>query len=342
MADTYSQEPRLFTLRNGNGVEATIMDWGATIVSLKVQVKGEAQPRELLLGMSDPAQWSTQDLFFNATIGRYANRIANSTFTINGRAYALNGQGPHCLHGGREGFDKRRFTVLGHSDDEVTLCLHSPALDQGFPGNFDLTVTYRLLGDNTLFMGYLGKCDEVCPACITNHAYFNLNGRNGSVLGHSVRLRSREFLPLDGDAIPLGHTQSVRGTPFDFTEEKTLGRDFLADDQTRAALGYDHPFIIEGGADGPFATVTSDDGKVRLEVSSDYPAFQMYSGNYIHVGQSAVPARDGGIYQNQGGLCLEPEFFPNSPNLPEFAALNPLVTPTQPLDRFIAFRVTAK
>jgi aldose 1-epimerase len=338
MSDTYSKNPKLETISNQNGMSVTIMDWGATIISLKAPVKGE-NSREVVLGLKNPEDWSKQSCFFNATIGRFANRIANSEFTIDGIKYTFNSGAKHCLHGGVDGFDKRRFTLISKSESSLTYTLHSADGDMGFPGNFDLTVVYTVTDDNRLKIDYLGKCDKKCYACITNHAYFNLNGHNSSVLNHKVKMTSTEFLPLDADSIPTGEVRKVKDGAFDFTKEKTLGRDFRKDEQMTAALGYDHPFLIKGDLNEAFICLTSDDGKLSMEVYSDYPAFQMYSGNYVNQGDSRIEARDDGqIYPDQSAVCIEPEYYPDCPHLPQFAKLNPMVTPESPLKKSIIYR----
>ncbi|MCR5537579.1 MAG: galactose-1-epimerase [Succinivibrio sp.] len=339
MSDQYAENPQLTTICNQQGMTVTLMDWGATIISLKVPVFGEQESREMLLGVKDPARWNEQGCFFNATIGRYANRIAHNKFTLNGKEYQLNSKAAHTLHGGSEGFDKRRFKLIDKSANSATYVLHSADQDMGFPGNFELTVTYRVEENQTLYVHYLGKCDAACYACITNHAYFNLNGHNSSILGHTLWLDAEEFLPTDADSIPTGEVRSVRGTTFDFTTPKTIGQDFLGDEQQRLSLGYDHPFLIRGIASEPFARVSSDDGRVCLQVFTDYPAVQFYSGNYLNLQHAKVTARDDGkIYFNQSAFCLEPEYYPDAPHLPEYAALNPPVTPQHPLDHFIAYQ----
>lgn len=338
MSECYSKNPSLETISNANGMSVTIMDWGATIISMKVPVAGE-NAREVLLGVKNVEDWSTQACFFNATIGRFANRIAGSTFEIDDKTYTLNSGAQHCLHGGVEGFDKRRFKLVSKSAQSLTYTIHSPDGDMGFPGNFDLTVVFRLTDDNELVMEYEGKCDKVCPACITNHAYFNLNGFNSSVLNHTVKMRSDYFLPLDETSIPTGEVRAVKGGAFDFTQEKTLGRDFRKDDQMTAALGYDHPFLIDGDLSNPFVTITSDDKKLHLAISSDYPAFQMYTGNYVHQGDNNIMSRDDkGVYEDQCAVCIEPEYYPDCVHIPKFAELNPMVTPTKPLVKTIKYK----
>lgn len=338
MNENYSQNPNLETIKNANGMSVTIMDWGATIISLNVPVKGDSN-REVVLGLKDPKDWYTQACFFNATIGRFANRIANSQFTIDKTTYVLNSGSTHCLHGGVDGFDKRRFKLVDKSENSLTYTLHSPDKDMGFPGNFDLTVVYTVTEDNELVISYVGKCDQKTYACITNHAYFNLNGKNSSVLNHSVQIDSDYYLPLDKDSIPTGEKRKVDSGAFDFRQEKTLARDFRRDPQMEAALGYDHPFLIKGDLNKAFIKVTSDDKKLSMEVYTDYPAFQMYTGNYVHQGDNNIIARDDGlVYQDQCAVCIEPEFYPDCPHLEQFKDVNPLVTPEHPLEKTIRYK----
>lgn len=338
MTDKYSQNPSLETISNQHGLTVTIMDWGATIISIKVPVKGEPA-REILLVLKNPEDWHSQSCYFNATIGRFANRIANNEFTINGKSYKLQSSSQHCLHGGNEGFDKRRFTLLNKTPSSLTYTLHSPDGDMGFPGNYDLTVTYTVTEDNALNVEYVGKCDKECWSCITNHAYFNLNGHHSSVLNHTLFLDSKAFLPADDTSIPTGEVREVKGTAFDFTSPKTLGQDFRKDDQMTACLGYDHPFLIEGTPEKPFAKLESDDHKVKMEVYSDYPAVQLYTGNYVNTETGKITARDDGkIYGNQTAVCLEPEYYPNCPNMPQFNDVNKMVTPDEPLNKFICYK----
>lgn len=160
MAVSFSQNPQLNTISNSKGMSVTIMDVGATIFSLKVPVQGEAAPREVVLGLDDPEKWDTQHCYFNATIGRFANRIGMSEFELDGVTYKLNSGARHCLHGGVDGFDKRRFKLLDRDDHSLTYTLHSDDGDMGFPGNFELTVVYRITEDNELLMEYTGRTDK--------------------------------------------------------------------------------------------------------------------------------------------------------------------------------------
>lgn len=337
MTERFSKDPILNTISNSSGMSAVIMDIGATIVSLKVPVSTESSPREVLLGIDDPEQWDTQHCFFNATIGRFANRIAGSEFEIDGVSYKLNSGAPHCLHGGVDGFNKRRFKLLDKSVNSLTYTLYSQDGDMGFPGNFELTVIYTLTDENELCMEYVGKCDQKTYACITNHAYFNLNGHNSSVMNHTVSMNSEKYLELDDSSIPTGKVISVDSGAFDFRKGKTILQDFRKDRQMEKTLGYDHPFLIKGDIKEPFITLTSDDEKLSMQVFTDYPAFQFYTGNYI--GSDNIRARDDGrVYKDQSGVCIEPEYYPDSPHLKEFSDINPMVTPEAPLKKSIILK----
>lgn len=341
MSTVYSQDPILKTISNEAGLTVTVMDWGATITSIKVPVSGQ-EPREVLLGVKNEEDWSTQECFFNATIGRYANRIGHSRFTVGGVDHIISSGAEHALHGGIDGFDKRRFIFSDVKENSLTLTLHSPDGDQGFPGNFDLTVVFTVTEDNMLKMEYEATCDQECPASLTNHAYFNLNGVNSSILGHTLQIDAQGVMELDEGSIPTGKILNLDDNEaFDFRKPKLIGKDFMNHGQMKLTLGYDHPYLIKGDLSQPFAKVLSDDGKVQLEVFTDYPAVQFYSGNYVHAGTPIIARDDGKEYQNQSGLCLEPEYYPDAPHLPQFAELNPTVAPGRPLVKTICYKFTA-
>ncbi|MCK0526206.1 aldose epimerase family protein [Anaerobiospirillum sp. NML120449] len=355
MSDIFPQNPKLFTLTNASGMEVTIMDWGATIHSIKVPVAGGSK-REMLIGPARPEDYHRQNCYMGATIGRYANRIDKGTFTAAGKTFTVGGGKDVVLHGGEVGFDKCRFVVESSTSSTVVLKHHSPDGDEGFPGNFDLTVSYSLGDDGALRMDYLGTCDHECPACITNHSYFNLNGHQSSVLGHVAQFNSEEILVIDSRAIPTGKVyrstaRTDRTDNFNFTSPKKLAdspADFEGDENMKYTNGYDHAFLIRdgGNASVPCATITGEkiDGtQVKLEVFTDYPAIQFYSGNAINQGTPEIAiARDTGKpYGPWEGFALEPEYYPDAPHLEAFRALNPPVTPEQPLKRFITYKFTA-
>lgn len=356
MSDTFAQNPKLVELTNANNMTVTIMDWGATIHSIKVPVNGQLQ--EMLIGPKNPEDYSRQLCYMGATIGRYANRIDKGQFTANGgKSYTIGGGKDVVLHGGEVGFDKLRFTIAAQSKNSVTFTLHSPDGDEGFPGNFDLTVVYTLGDDGALKIEYEGKCDQECAACITNHSYFNLNGRHSSVLGHEGCFNSEQILVIDSRAIPTGVLHDVTARTdkvdnFNFTSWKKFAHsvdDFKDDKNMEFTHGYDHCFVVKGFGDTtkPVVSVKGEpiDGKqVQLDVYTDYPAFQFYSGNAINdgapEGMVAVARDDGKVYGAYDGFAIEPEYFPDAPHLAQFKDINPMVSPSAPLKRFITYKFT--
>lgn len=355
MSDIFPQNPKLFTLTNANGMQVTIMDWGATIHSILVPV-GEGKLREVIVGPKEPTDYHKQYCYMGATIGRYANRIDKGTFEANGKTYVVGCGKDVVLHGGEVGFDKCRFHAITHTKNSVVFSHKSKDGDEGFPGNFNLDVIYKLDDDGSLNICYKASCDQECPACITNHSYFNLNGYHSKVLGHTAQFNSESILVIDSRAIPTGEVYDVtkrtdKVDNFNFTKEKKLANsveDFVDDENMKYTGGYDHAFIIKGTPNDqtPCATFKGEvvDGKqVKMEVFTDYPAFQFYSGNAINQGtpDNAIARDDGKPYGIHDGFAIEPEFFPDAPHLKQFSKLNPMVTPDDPLVRFIVYKFTA-
>ena len=307
---------QIFTLTNANGMCVQVMDWGATWISCKVPVNGEL--REVLLGCK-PQDYPTQTAYLGVSVGRYANRIANSQFTLNGKTFQLAAnQGKHQLHGGK-GFDKRRWAVdeTGEKCGQnfVRFSLFSADGDQGFPGNVKVTVTYRLSDDNELAIEFDAHSDQDTPLNLTNHAYFNLNNAETGldVRGHSLQLNADYFLPVDAEGIPNAPLKLVEGTSFDFTEEKPIGLDFLQEEQ-QFTKGYDHAFLLNEDHQKTAAILTALDRLLRLEVSTSQRALQVYTGNYLN----GTPARQGGKYADYSGIALETQALPDTPNHPEW------------------------
>lgn len=307
---------RLITLRNSAGMVVTVMDWGATLLSARVPLS-DGSVREALLGCATPEHYIHQAAFLGASVGRYANRIAKSQFILDGKTYALTpSQGENQLHGGPEGFDKRRWQIERQNDSEALLSLTSPDGDQGFPGKVNVSVLYRLGEDNRLAIEYRATTDKPCPVNLTNHAYFNLNGEQSDVRSHTLQLLADEYLPVDDMGLPTGGLKNVAQTSFDFRQPKTLARDFLSDDDQRVVKGYDHAFLLQakGDASQPAAQVWSADNKLQMSVYTSAPALQFYSGNYLE----GTPARGNAVYNAWQGLALESEFLPDSPNRPDY------------------------
>jgi len=303
---------RLLTLRNGAGMVVTLMDWGATLLSARVPMR-DGSVRETLLGCASPEQYPEQTAFLGASVGRYANRIAKSRFELDGVGYALlPSQGENQLHGGPDGFDKRRWRIAQQNDSEALLTLHSPDGDQGFPGNCETSVHYRLTEDNRIAITYRATVDKPCPVNLTNHAYFNLDGDCSDVRNHRLQLLAQRYLPVDEMGIPQEGLKAVAGTSFDFRTTKAIAQDFLADDDQRKVKGYDHAFLLDAHGDlsQPAAHLWSADEKLQMTVYTTAPALQFYSGNFL----DGTPAREDGEYRAWQGLALESEFLPDSPN----------------------------
>ncbi|MCL9781412.1 galactose-1-epimerase [Vibrio sp. S4M6] len=307
---------KVLTLSSDAGLSIVIMDIGATWLSCQLDVD-ESEKRELLLGVSNIDDFQNQECYLGATIGRYANRIEQGRFQIGDKTYQVDtNQAGNCLHGGRTGFDKKRWTLVEQTRNKAVLTLSSPDGEQGFPGNLAVSVTYQVTSDNTVDIRYHATTDSPTPVNLTNHAYFNLSAGETDCRTHQVRINADQYLPTNQNGIPLDKPVSVEGTGFDFRQSKTLAQDFLLDDQQNIAKGYDHSFVLNPVCrQGEVAAqVTSPDGKVQLSVFTDKPAMQLYTGNWL----AGTPNRQQGKYIDYAGFALETQFLPDAPNHPEW------------------------
>jgi len=322
------QPYQLTQLKHAGGMTVTLMDWGATWLSAVLPLKS-GKTRELLLGCQTPADYLQQAAYLGATVGRYANRIAHASLLMDGKQHPLvANQGEHQLHGGPEGFNTRRWQIIQQDEQQVSYALHSPDGDQGFPGNLDVQVNYRLTADNRLEISYQAQTDSACPVNLTNHAYFNLDGAGTDARLQRLQLFADRYLPVDSEGIPSADLTPVEGSGMDFRHPKTLLQDFLSDRCQQRVKGYDHAFLLHrtcGALDCPAAHLWSADGQVQMSVFTSAPALQLYSGNYL----GGTPARDGGSYANYAGLALESEFLPDSTNHPEWPQPNCWLQPGQ-------------
>ena len=270
------QPPRLIDLVHPDGMRLKLMDWGGTWLSCRVAPGGEE--REVLLGCQHVADYFSQTAFLGATIGRYANRIGNARFTRAGQEYRLlPTKGGHQLHGGPNGFDRRRWRILEQDSVHVLLGIESPDGDQGFPGNLVATVCYRLADGARINMEYSATVDAPCPVNLTNHSYFNLDGTATDVRQHRLRIRAAQYLPIDAQLIPSGHLAKVDGTSFDYTRGKLIGQGFLADAQQKLAGGYDHAYLLDVECHAlatAAATLVAADGRLAMDLYTSKPALQ--------------------------------------------------------------------
>ena len=313
----------LYILRNKNGMEVAITNYGATVVRMKVPDR-HGKVEDVALGYDSLEGYINDKAYFGATVGRYANRIAHGRFTLNGHVYTLpKNNGDNTLHGGTSGFNKRLWKAEDVSTPAaaaVQMSYLSKDGDQGFPGNMSVDVRFTLADDNSLKIEYAATSDKDTVVNLTNHTYFNLAGQgHGDVLQQQVLLHASRFTPINGDLIPTGEIASVKGTPLDFMQSTALGARINADyEQLKLAHGYDHNFVLDGkpGRKAVLAARAYDPGSGRvLEVWTTQPGVQLYSGNFL---DGTVAGKGGVKYPRRSGFCLETQHFPDSPNQPKF------------------------
>ncbi|MBM3726814.1 MAG: galactose mutarotase [Acidobacteria bacterium] len=310
----------IYTLRNAAGFEARIMSYGGIVVSLKTPDRN-GQFADVTLGFDSVTGYTGTHPYFGALVGRYGNRIANGTFQINQVSYILaKNNGVNALHGGERGFDKRVWAVqevTSSPDPAIELTYVSGDGEEGYPGNLTTTVRYTVTPANELRIEYNATTDRDTVLNLTNHAYFNLKG-SGDILKHEMQIAADRFTPIDDGLIPTGELKAVKGTPFDFTAAKAIGKDINAnDEQIKRGKGYDHNFVLnqEPGKVGLAARVREPETGRVMEVHTDQPGVQFYSGNFL---DGSIKGKGGAVYEQRAGFCLETQHFPDSPNKPDF------------------------
>lgn len=308
------------TLRNGNGVAATILTYGATLQALLVP-DAAGNLADVVLGHAELAPYLAQPQYFGTTVGRYANRIAGGRFILDGVGYQIPpNDGPNALHGGPRGFDKANWMVSAVDAAAVCLTHISPDGDQGFPGTLTTTATYRLTDANALHIDYRAHTDAPTIVNITNHAYWNLAGEGtGSAMAHRLQILADQYLPVDAGAIPTGEIRAVAGTAFDFREPTPIeARLRDSDEQLRMGHGYDHNWVLQPGTGCRLVARLEGPASGRwLEVHSDQPGLQFYSGNFLDGSSSG---KSGRLYRMGDAVALEPQRFPDTPNQPAFGS----------------------
>jgi aldose 1-epimerase len=318
-------------LSNQDGVSVRILALGAAIQSLSVPDRN-GKSADVVLGYASAGEYLAKPQYLGATVGRYANRIAGGTFTLDGRRYELErNDGPNHLHGGSRGLDKVQWSineVSSESAARVVLSYVSPDGDGGYPGALRVTAAYSLNEKNEVAVEYRATTDKPTIVNLTNHCYFNLAGEAGrtDVLDHRLTLFADAYTPIDETLIPTGERRSVAGTPFDFRQARAIGECIRdgRDEQLRIGRGYDHNFVVNGppGKLRPAARLEDPESGRVLELLTSAPGVQFYSGNRL---DATSAGKTGRLYRQSDGLCLEPQVFPDSPNRPDFpsARLNP-------------------
>jgi len=315
------QEVDRYTLSNAAGMQVEIITYGGIITSMKVP-NAAGGLNDVVLGYDSLSDYEKGSPYFGALIGRYGNRIADGSFTLDDQTYTLvQNDGKNHLHGGTKGFDKVVWSADSKiEDNKAVLQLHylSQDMEEGYPGNLHTEVVYTLTNDNMLEVAYKATTDKKTVVNLTQHAYFNLSGAK-DILDHELRLQAPRYLPIDETLIPTGEIASVEGTPFDFTSFKTIGRDIETESlQLERGLGYDHCWVL----DNPnkelqtAALLKEASSGIQMEVRTDQPAIQFYSGNFLD-GTNPMKQSDS-FYNYRSGLCLETQHYPNAPNEASF------------------------
>ncbi len=314
---------KLYTLQNKAGTTVKITNYGATVTSILTADRNGTMA-DIALGYNDVSGYmnAVDKPYFGSIVGRYGNRIAKGQFSIDGKKYKLaTTNGANHLHGGVIGFDKVVWDAKVAGSHSVRFHYLAKDGEEGYPGNLDINVTYTLTDANELKIDYLATTDQKTPVNLTNHTYFNLKGEGeGTILGHELMIHAKGYTPVDSGLIPTGKIEPVTGTPFDFTTAKAIGRDIgKKDQQLEYGLGYDHNWVLDkGGKTGQLtlaATLYEPTSGRFMEVFTREPGLQFYCGNFL---AGNLKGKSGKTYLHRGGLCLETQHYPDSPNQPAF------------------------
>ena len=337
-------EVHQYILKNKKGMEISVINYGGIITSWKAKDR-DGIYQDIVLGFDNIYDYETKNPYFGALIGRYGNRIAKGKFSIDDKNYnlATNNDVNH-LHGGFKGFDKVLWDVdeiLGDLSASLVLKYMSSDMEEGYPGNLNVKVIYTLNNNDELSVIYEADTDKTTIVNLTQHSYFNLSGDfNQDISNHDLKINADSFLPVDSTLIPTGEIRDVIETPFDFLQPKKVGRDIeINNEQINFGNGYDHCWVLNNYGDGVrFVASAYDDSSGRLlEVYSDQPGIQFYSGNFL---DGSLKSKYEGNYDFRSGFCLETQNFPNSPNENSFPS--PLLKPGKKYLSETIFRFSIK
>ena len=320
---SHNKSIEYFVLKNKSSMEAKIISFGATLVSLNAPDKN-GESSDIVLGYDNLAGYISDTCYFGCTVGRFANRIANAKFSLDGKEYKLaaNDSKNH-LHGGIRGFNKAPWHAETSEDRDccgVVFKYLSVDGEEGYPGNLDVTVTYTLTDDDELKIGYAAVTDKKTILNLTNHSYFNLAGHDrGDILSHRMNINSDTVTESDGCLTPTGRLISVKDTPYDFTVQKAMGKDI-----GKLEMGYDINYVLNKATSEELsfaARVAEPDSGRMMEIFTTEPAIQFYTGNFLN----GINGKNGALYRKHDAFCLETQHYPDSPNHPDFPSviLNP-------------------
>jgi aldose 1-epimerase len=310
----------LYILKNKNGAIATFTNYGGRLVSLQVPDKNDSLVNVVCGFKSIEDYEKSTEPYFGATIGRYGNRIAKGKFSLDGKQYSLFiNNPPNTLHGGKKGFQYQVFDAVQPDSNTVVFTRTSPDMEEGYPGNLKVKVTYTLTNDNAVEMEYEATTDKNTVVNLTNHAFFNLNGEgSGTILNHEVQIFADNYTPIDSTLIPTGKIEPVANTPFDFREFHTIGSRINEDNQQlKNGKGYDINFVLDSAQKDPHlaAKVIGDKSGIEMTVYTDQPGLQFYSGNFMF-GKNTF--NNGSKDEYRTAFAMETQHFPDSPNEPSF------------------------
>ena len=333
-----------YILTNKKGMEVSIITYGGIITSWTAP-DNNGDYKDIVLGYNTLAQYEAETPYFGALIGRYSNRIAKGKFKLDDNEYTLVvNNPPNHLHGGLKGFDKVIWgakTIVNDSTVSLELSYLSKDMEEGYPGNLETKVTYTLNNEDELSVSYEAKTDKPTIVNLTQHSYFNLTADfNQNILDHEIFINANSFLPVDTALIPTGEFRDVNKTPFDFRKPKSIGKQ-ISDENTQLenGMGYDHCWVLNDQGKGlRFVASAYEPVSGRfLEVFSNEPGIQFYSGNFL---DGTLPNKSNGTYQNRTGFCLETQHFPNSPNQENFPSVR--LNPNEKYNSKTIFKLSTK
>jgi aldose 1-epimerase len=313
------KQTHLFVLKNKNGMEAAITNYGGRLVALLVP-DSSGKIIDVSVGMNSvDAYINSTEPYYGATIGRYGNRIAKGHFTLEGKQYTLaTNNAPNTLHGGKKGYQDVVWDAKKLNDQSLELSYLSKDMEEGFPGNLRIKVIYTITDNNEFKCEYEATTDKTTVVNLTNHAYFNLNGEgSGTILNHVVELKADNYTPVDSTLIPTGKVEKVKGTPFDFSTPTPIGaRINDANEQLKDGKGYDHNYVLnKHDLTQAIATVKGDKTGIVMEIYTEEPALQFYSGNFM---QGKNVMKYGEKDEHRTAFAMETQHYPDSPNQPQF------------------------